>query len=89
MKTILILIAILISAPAVAGEIIVQPMVPDLNPGDGFMEAGSYANPYLLIDSDTGREIGTMQADMPDFNPGDGLMEKGSFVNPYRIRLND
>ena len=89
MKTLIIIVALLFVAPAIAGDIIVRPMVPDFTPGDGFMEQGSIFNPYILTDPDTGREIGTMQADIPDFNPGNGLMEKGSYVNPYRIRLND
>ena len=89
MKTILILITILISIPAMAGEIIVQSTFPDLNPGDGICEEGSIANPYLLIDSDTGREIGIMEPTIPVLISEDNFLTPGSFVNPWRIELND
>ena len=85
MKYLIILTALLFATPVFSREIIVQPMVPDFNRGDGFMEEGSYANPYILMDSDTGEEVGRMTPMMPDLIPGDGFMEKGSFANPYVI----
>ena len=50
MKVILIFTAaILFSFSfALADEYIISPSVPDLTPGDGFMEAGSYENPYVI-----------------------------------------
>ena len=61
MKTILITVAILLSVSLAFGEeYIIIPTVPDLNSGDNFMTPGSFENPYLIIDSDTGREIGIM-----------------------------
>jgi len=88
--TILIIITVLLfAAPVFGGEYIIRSQMIDIQPGDGIMEAGSPINPYLIIDSDTDREVGTVSTDMIDLNPGDGFMEPGSTLNPYRIRTND
>ncbi len=86
---ILIIIAILaITSMCFAGEYIIQPTIPDINPGDGLFEPGSTFNPYIISD-EYGQEVGTIQADIPDISHGDGLFEPGSFSNPYIIRTND
>lgn len=62
----------------------IKPKYPDLTPGDGFMERGSWINPYILK-SDEGEEY-EIKARFPDSDPNDGSLDPGSFLNPYRIR---
>ena len=59
MKTFLITVLVILFpfSFALGDEYIISPMVPDLTPGDGFMEAGSYENPYTVT-SESGDEIG-------------------------------
>jgi len=80
-----ILCIALLASPCFAGEYTVESMVPDLQPGDGIMEAGSIANPYVVSDSD-GQEVGTMEPMTPDLVPNDGFMDAGSISNPWVIR---
>ena len=90
MKTFLVSIAILISCSlAGAGEYIIQSQFPDVQPGDGIFDAGSPFNPMIIIDSDTGEEVGTMSTDFIDVQPGDGIGEAGSMFNPYRVIWDD
>jgi len=86
MKAILIFTAAILFSFSftLADEYIISPSVPDLTPGDGFMEAGSYENPYV-IQTESGEEIGTISPQVPDLTPGDGFMEPGSYSNPYVI----
>ena len=86
MKAILFsLLAILFSFSfALADEYTIETVLPDLTQGDGYMEAGSPLNPYV-IRNEYGEEVGTIRTQLPDFNPGDGYMEPGSPLNPYVI----
>ena len=90
MRTILIsILAILFSfSLTLAEEYIIRPTVPDFTPGDGFLDAGSQFNPYV-IETQSGEEIGTIQSEVPDFTPGDGFMDSGSFENPWILTTPD
>ena len=88
MKAFLISIFIFSASFVWAGEYTISPMVPDLMPGDGFMEAGSSSNPYVMT-TDDGTEIGTIESEVPDLAPGDGFMEQGSFSNPWILTTPD
>ena len=82
--TLAILATIFLAGTAWAGDYTIRPRAPDFTPGDGFMDKGSYSNPYIIEDSH-GREVGTIRPRCPDLIPGDGFMEEGSFANPYEI----
>ena len=90
MRAILIvLVAILFSFTcALADEYTIESALPDFQPGDGYMEAGSPLNPYI-IRNEYGEEVGTISTHIPDFNPGDGYMEPGSPLNPFVIETGD
>lgn len=86
MKTAILITVILLSASlAFGGDIIVRPMVPDLYPNDNLFAPGSYENPYILTDSNTGQEIGRMSPMVPDLDSTDNFMTPGSYSNPWVI----
>ena len=58
----------------------------DFQANDGFMDAGSYLNPYIIEDQ-SGREIGQIRSQFPDFDPNDGFMDAGSYLNPYIVEV--
>ena len=85
MKAILFFsLAILFSFSALANEYTIESEINDFQPGDGYMEAGSPLNPYI-IRNEYGEEVGTISSEINDFSPGDGYMEPGSPLNPYVI----
>ena len=78
------IVAILFSFPALADEYTIESQFPDFQPGDGYFEAGSPLNPFV-IKNEYGEEVGTIKTRLPDFTPGDGFMEPGSQLNPFVI----
>ena len=84
-KTLLITILFIsICSISFAGQLTIQSSFPDLNPGDGFFEAGSISNP-LIVQNDHGITVGTVRSSFPDLNPGDGFFEAGSTCNPMIV----
>lgn len=84
-KILIIIIALVFLSPCVfAEEYTIRPQFPDLNPGDGFFERGSWQNPYV-IENQRGREIGTIRSQFPDLDPNDGFMDSGTWQNPYVV----
>ena len=79
----IILVFSFVACNSFARELEIQPEYNDLNPGDGFMDAGSKSNPYVI--SSGGRDIGTISPKYMDLNDGDGFMDAGSRANPYII----
>jgi len=55
----------------------------DITPGDGFYEAGSPSNPYIMEKDGETYEIRTKRKDI---TPGDGFYEPGSPSNPWIIK---
>ena len=90
MRVLVITIVILsvFALPVLADEYTIESALPDFQPGDGYMEAGSPLNPYI-IRNEYGEEVGTISTHIPDFNPGDGYMEPGSPLNPFVIETGD
>lgn len=56
----------------------------DLTPNDGFMDAGSYTNPYV-IKNQSGETIAKIKPKYIDLEPNDGFMDAGTPLNPYVI----
>ena len=73
----------LLASPAVA-QYTIQPRMHDFQPNDGFNDAGTWSNPYVVQDN-RGREVGTMQQQIHDFQPGDGFNDAGTFTNSYVV----
>ena len=67
-----------------AEEYTIRPRFPVLSPHDGFMDRGSWQNPYV-IENQRGREIGTIRPRFPDLDPNDGFMDSGTWQNPYVV----
>ena len=84
MKTlsIVLLLSLILTQPVFAERYEIKSRTPDFYPNDGFLEAGSYANPYIIID-ESGQQVGTIRTRTPDFAPNDGFLEAGSYSNPY------
>lgn len=61
----------------------VHPQVYDLVPGDGVLDAGSLANPYI-IEGPYGPAY-TIVPQVPDLIPNDGILDSGSFTNPWVV----
>ena len=66
----------------------IKPQTMDLNPNDGFMDAGSYTNPYTVTDN-YGNEQGTIRPQTMDLYPNDGFMDAGTYSNPYIYETNE
>lgn len=66
-------------------EYTIQPMYPDVVPGDGIMDRGSFFNPYVVKDP-SGQQRAIIQPRYPDLNPNDGFMDPGTWSNPYVIK---
>lgn len=69
---------------AIAGEWAIEPRYQDLTPGDGFCEAGSPSNPFVIRNS-SNHEIAEVKPRYQDLQPGDGFCEEGTSNNPYII----
>jgi hypothetical protein len=78
----LTLIALGLSASlALAGDRFeIRPRIFDLNPRDGLLDPGSFANPYELH-GPRGR-LGEIRPRVFDLNLRDGFMDPRSFTNP-------
>ena len=72
-----------------AGEWEIRPRMPDLTPNDGFFDAGSTFNPYVVTPPGGGLPSGEIHARYPDFTPHDGFFDSGSYSNPFVYRTND
>jgi len=72
------------TAFAFAAEYIIEPRYPDLKPNDGFMDSGTWQNPYVVKDR-YGREKAVIRPRFPDFNPNDNFMDPGTPFNPWVI----
>ena len=88
MKTFIILAVVLFASVAMAGEYTIKTNIPDFTPGDGFMDAGSPLNPYVVTDS-YGREVGKIQSRSLDLDPYDNFMDPGSTSNPWILKTDD
>ena len=90
MRVLVITIVILsvFALPVLADEYTIESALPDFQPGDGYMEAGSPLNPYI-IRNEYGEEVGVIKTRLPDFTPGDGFMDPGGPLNPYVIETPD
>lgn len=85
MKTVvLILMLVMIVVTAYGETWTIEPQYHDFTPNDGFMDTGTWQNPYEIKDS-TGQERGTISPRYPDFFPDDGFMDVGTTSNPYEI----
>jgi len=82
MKILFILLFFVGCVPA--SQYTIQSRFFDLTPNDGFMDEGSYANPYAVKD-EYGQEIITIRPQYIDLVPGDGFMDAGSYSNPYIV----
>ena len=87
MKTVLFVLLVMFLAPVLvfAEETTVEPRIPDIVPGDGFMDAGTWQNPWVIKGPD-GQEKGVMVPRIPDLVPGDGFMDAGTPQNPWVIK---
>jgi len=89
MKTLITITILAITSVCFAGEYIIEPTIPFTSDADGAFRPGSIVNPYVIIDSSTGQEIGIMESEYPDTTPGDGIGDAGTIYNPWIIRTND
>jgi hypothetical protein len=85
-KVALILIALLLSVGLAYGQDkwTVEPMYPDLVPNDGFLDKGTWQNPYVIRDF-LGNTKGTIKPLYPDLHPNDGFLDSGTVFNPWVI----
>lgn len=83
----LILISVLLTSFAIAEETEISPRYYDFDAYDGFMDPGSYSNPYVVKDS-YGQELGEIKPRYYDFDTNDGFMDPGTDSNPYVIDWN-
>lgn len=65
----------------------IQPQVPDIVPGDGILDSGSWANPFILKGADGSRY--EIKPEVYDLFPNDGILDGGSFSNPWTIKPTD
>lgn len=79
---ILILLAIVPQMALADWEI--KPRYFDFDSNDGFMDAGTWSNPYEIEDS-WGNTRGTVEPRYFDFDSNDGFLDAGSSSNPYII----
>lgn len=84
-KLVLITVFLGLCSISYAGEQEITPRYFDLTPNDGFLDAGTPSNPYIIKDQ-YGREKGTIKPRYFDLIPGDGLMDAGTPANPYIIK---
>ena len=56
----------------------IKPRYQDANPNDGYMDAGTRYNPYVIVDQ-YGNEVGSVEARYPEQD------NKGTQYNPYEI----
>lgn len=82
-----VLLAVCFAYCARAEEYFIKARIIDFTPNDGFMDAGSSVNPYVIQNS-MGNTYGTIHSRSTDFNPGDGFFESGSNANPYVFEWN-
>lgn len=83
MKYLLILVILFgIAGNCYAGDDEVKSRYVDITPNDGFMDAGTVFNPYVVEDS-SGREVAEVSSRMLDLTPKDGFMDAGTVFNPY------
>ena len=66
----------------------VRPTYPDLYPNDGFFDAGTMYNPYVVAPQG-GQPFGMIRARYPDLHPNDGVFDAGTYSNPYTLQTND
>ena len=89
MRMILFIIALLsLSIFAYAEQYEIKSKYFDIIPNDGFMDSGSYSNPFL-IEGENGRKIAEIKPKYYDIDPDDGFMDAGSSFNPYIIDTDD
>lgn len=81
-KLLVIVLVLMFCGVCFASEKEIRPRYNDFTPNDGFMDAGTRQNPYVIED-DTGRELGEIKSRYHDFQPDDGFMDKGTWQNPY------
>ena len=84
MKIIIGFFLILFCTVACAEEMTIESRYMDLTPNDGFMDAGSYSNPYEVQDY-YGNTRATIAPRYMDFDPDDGFMDAGTPINPYVV----
>lgn len=84
-----ILLGVWIVTPVAAydGEYELRSSYVDFDPEDGFMDAGSFHNPYGVYEH--GERVGEVGTRYPDFDPRDGFLDPGSYANPYVFRVEE
>ena len=66
----------------------IEPSYPDVFPGDGIAEPGSFSNPYVVRD-ESGNLIGSVRPRYEGQENSGGLLEPGNSLNPYEIELHE
>lgn len=81
-----LLVFALLTSPAFAfdqpGTLTIRPQIPDMVPGDGVLDAGTYANPIVIQDQQ-GTTRYEVRPQIPDMVPNDSVLDAGSFSNPF------
>jgi hypothetical protein len=86
-RALLCLALALVAAPAGAQRYEIRPRIFDLNPHDGFLDPGSFTNPYELRGPQG--VVGTIRPRVFDLDPADGFLDPGSVTNPYELELEE
>lgn len=93
MKSLALFSVLALTSPTFAGDLdilspfdsppaTIQPRTPDIIPHDGFFDAGSTLNPYIMEQGTSRYEI---KPRFPDIVPGDGFFDSGTAINPWTI----
>ena len=81
-----VLAVVLFTGIALAGERWeIRPKYFDIDPNDGFMDTGSYSNPYIIIPDNPYEPQKEIRPKYFDIDPNDGFMDPGNSLNPYII----
>ena len=81
-RILLVAVFLGLAVPALAGDqTIIRPRFYDTNPRDGFLDPGSWSNPYEFKRSDG--SSGTIRPRFYDTDPHDGVLDPGSWSNPW------
>jgi len=82
----IVLAVVLFTGIVLAGERWeIRPKYFDIDPNDGFMDPGSYFNPYIIIPDNPYEPQKEIRPKYFDIDPNDGFMDPGNYLNPYII----
>lgn len=83
MKTFIIALLLIAFVTYCYGDQVdIRPRYQDTNPNDGYMDAGSRFNPFVIVDN-YGNEIGSINARYPEHD------NRGTQYNPYEVEWDD